>query len=212
MNKLFNSKGHILFFVGAFFILSSCEKQESVSTSDLDLVATVYDKNTNFKTKKTYSIPDSVVIVSDDEKPGTVEYLNTANATAILNAINNNMKLYNWQKVDKANNPDVILLPSVSTSTTFYYYYSWGYWGWYYPGYSPGWGWYYPGYYPPTLGSYTTGTVFMQMTDPKAVEAEKVPVIWNGVINGLVDNTAANTPRINAAIDQAFKQSPYLKL
>ena len=122
--------------------------------------------------------------------------------------------LFASHQLEKTDNPDVIILPSVSQTTNIYYYYSYSYWGSYYPGYPGGWGWYYPGYYfPPMASSYKTGSMLIQMTDPSsAATSDVLPVAWTAVINGLAEgNTASIQARIQTTITQAFVQSPYLK-
>ena len=88
----------------------------------------------------------------------------------------------------------------------------------------PGWGWWggWPPYYGPgycgglpwiPVGSYTTGTVILDMIDVNgASEVEETfPIIWNGLINGLVTGSDASVgARINTNINQAFDQSQYL--
>lgn len=133
-------------------------------------------------------------------------------------------------------NPDIMIAVSAIKTTNvtvgwwYPYYPGWG-WGW-------GWGWYksapadrganyyyggYPGYYPPGWGwggvpyysSYTTGTLLMEMTNPndyRIVDNDTVvPMYWAAGANGVLSN-GSNTSRITNDIDQAFTQSPYLKL
>jgi hypothetical protein len=117
-----------------------------------------------------------------------------------------------YREVDKSANPDLIILPAVFQTDNLFYYYDWWYWSWYYPGWIPGWGWYYPGYYPPTVVNIRTGSLMLQMTDPNNLSAtEKIPVIWSGVINGLLEGNVDQVgSRIAKTIDQAFDQSPYI--
>jgi hypothetical protein len=206
----------MLSLFSAVAMLSSCEEYETVYTSDLDLVYTNYSPEYNFKSATTYSIPDSVVLVKDEDFDGTKEY--SRYSVDIINAIKSNMSAYGWTLVPETSNPDVIILPSISSTVNVYYYYSWGYWGSYYPGYYPGWGWsypgYYPGYYPTTTATtYSTGTLIMQMTNPKeAATSDNIPVVWLGVVNGLAEGSSVEIKsRLQNTIKQAFKQSTYLK-
>jgi hypothetical protein len=201
---------------GAIVLLSGCYQyyDDAASVSDLDLVATNYQKDYNFAAKKTYSLPDSVVLISGEGFDGKNEYAKPAYADKMLKAIDQNMKNYGWRKVDESANPDVIILPSVSQTTNVYYYYSYSYWSWYYPGYSGGWGWYYPGYYfPPVATSYKTGSMFIQMTDPSnEASSDQLPVVWTALVNGLAEgNTTEIQARITTTVNQAFTQSPYLR-
>lgn len=202
---------------GAVIFLSGCYAyyEDSAEIQDLDLVATNYNKDFAFSSKKTYAMPDSVVLIDGEDYDGTTEYAKPTYANAMLAAIKKGMAGYGWTLVDKTANPDVILLPSVSQTTNIYYYYSYSYWGSYYPGYPGGWGWYYPGYYyPPVTSSYKTGTMLIQMTDPSsAASSDVLPVAWTAVVNGLAEGNAASIQaRIQTTIAQTFVQSPYLNL
>ena len=118
-----------------------------------------------------------------------------------------------WTEVDESMDPDVILLPSVMTSENLYYYYDWGYWGWYYPGYYPGWGWYYPGYYPVTgVSGFTSGSLLIQMTYPDGQDiVDQIPVLWTCIVNGVAEGSNQQiVDRVISSIGQAYEQSPYL--
>jgi hypothetical protein len=206
----------LLMFLAVSALFAGCYRDEPVYTSDLDLVVTNYQKDFAFSTKTTFSLPDSVVLISDENYDGTISYAKPTYGNTILAEIRSNMLANGWVEVDKNANPDVIILPSVSQTTNVFYYYSYSYWSWYYPSsyYPGGWGWYYPGYYfPPTTSTYKTGSVFIQMTDPSnAATSDQLPVVWTAVINGLLEgNTTSIQGRISTSIDQAFKQSSYLK-
>lgn len=201
----------------ALVLISGCYPKGAEYTEELDLVYTNYDDQFNFASKQTYAIPDSVIEItgetfSDPDGDGKPSFLPAASAQIILDQINQNMTSYGWQKVDKRNAPDVVMLVSVSTTLNLYYYYDWWYWGWYYPGWYPGWGWYYPGYYPPYVTGYRSGSVFIQMIDNGSAVSGTIPVKWSCILNGLAEGGAAQIgPRVQNSIDKAFAQSPYLK-
>lgn len=198
----------LLSFAGCY------EQYDPVYTDDLDLVITNYSPTYDFKSKVKYAMPDSVVLIDGEDFDGSVSYAKPLYANTILNAIKSNMAANGWQLVDKLASPDVIILPSVNQTTNVFYNYSYGYWGGYYPGYPGGWGWYYPGYYyPPTVSSYKTGSLLIQMTDPSnAAQSDQLPVVWIGLVNGLLEGSTTNIQlRINTSVNQAFKQSSYLK-
>lgn len=196
-----------------------CYPKGAEYVDELDVVATSYESDFDFSARKTYSIPDSIVKISDDiindpDGDGKPQYLSQANATVIINQVKQNMQNYGWTLVDKNANPDVMILVSTMTTTNIYYYYDWWYWGWWYPGYYPGWGWYYPGYYyPPYITGYRSGSIFMQMVDNAPQPwADNAPVIWTCIINGLAEGSSSNiAARTQINIDKAWSQSPYLK-
>jgi hypothetical protein len=202
----------------ASFYLGGCYPKGAEQYTDFDLVYTNYSSDSSFADRKTFALPDSIVMITGDvladpSVPPTM--MNDIYATPILAQLKQNMMTYGWTEVDKNASPDVILLVSGTTTTNLYYYYDWGYWGWYYPGYYPGWGWYYPGYYPPYVTSFRTGSLFVQMVDQQAMTTPhegNVPILWYCIINGLIEGgTTAVLSRVQANINQAFIQSPYLK-
>lgn len=217
-------------FTGMF--LASCYPTDDVSYSDLDLVATIYDEDQNFNDFKTYIVPDTIVHLVD-----TVNEDNNVDITRqydqyILNLVNQNMVNYGYVKeTDPENNPpDVILAISAMASTNYnvwswypYYWYGYPGWGWYWPykGTDYWYGWYpgYPGYGGGTyVTSYTVGTIIMNMQDMTNYqninpETDTIPTVWLGAINGLMGSSSTTTTnRLDYTINEAFTQSPYLKI
>jgi hypothetical protein len=192
--------------------LWGCYPKEDLYISDLDLVLSKYDAKADFKTKKTYAIPDSIVKLftsdyTDADGNHLPDFVNKSTAAMIIARVDANMTAYGYSKVTKAENPDVTILLSVMESTSVYYYYDYYYWSWYYPYY-----WYYP-YSVVPYSTSTSGTLLMMMMSNKEVnDADRVPVIWTGVINGILDGSGSSmTTRVTTSIDQVFKQSLYLK-
>lgn len=202
--------------------LSGCYPGGPEDLEDFDIVLTNYSPEFDFKsdTVLTFSLPDKVVKIGSDgildpDGNNDPEYVKDIYAQQILSNIRAGMESYGWTWEEDSSKADIIILPSVMQTEYLYYYYDYWYWDWYYPGY-PGYGWGYPGYYPPTyVSSYTTGTLLMQMTWPEGAALnveEKIPVVWTGVINGLVEGSTNDiTSRIQGTIEQAFNQSPYLQ-
>ncbi len=53
----------------------------------------------------------------------------------------------------------------------------------------------------------------MEMVDVARVDpdVEEIPVIWAGIINGVLESSESGTKtRLSNGIDQCFNQSPYL--
>ena len=190
---------------------AGCYPDQPTSITSYDLVYTSNSPSFDFANARTYSIPDSVVLVSgnafEGERPDMV---NPVYGNQIIDRIRQNLNTYGWTEVNLLDDPDVVMFPAV-TEVENITYYNWGYWGWYYP-YYPGWGWYYPGYYP-SYSTYTSGSIIMSMTVPDDVSASNnVPIVWLGVVNGLLEgNSSTAVSRINSTIDEAFDQSPILK-
>jgi hypothetical protein len=204
-----NRKIYSLSTVALLTVLFGCYPGGATYVDEYDITYTNYDNTYNFKSKTTYSLPDKVVKITGN--PGDPpEYVKDIYGFPILAQIDANMQAFGWTEVDVNSNPDVQLLPAAWESTTIIYGGYWGaYWCWWYPYYCGGGGWYYP-YYP--VSSYSTGTLVMEMVDPNAASTDDTDrVVWTGAINGLLVG-AYDANRVNNAINQAFYQSPYLKI
>lgn len=198
------------FLTGSLILLlASCYPQGPEYADDTDVVYTTYDEKYNFSASNTYARPDKIVMdVKIDDGDTTYEYMPDKFATQIFATIDKNMTDMGYTKRDIKDSPDLLLTPAAISSTTYFYsyWYDWwygGYWGW-------GWGWYYPPYY--TISSYTTGSMIITLSDPS--QASDSPInrsqtVWVAAGNGLV-SYAYDITRVTQAIDQAFKQSPYL--
>jgi len=198
----------VLSLTAVVFLLTQCYPAGPEYVEELDLVYTNYDPACNFSAKHTYAIPDKIMKIDDDLiNGGDPNFIKEPYATQLLDKINLNMTNNGWTKVNKDANPDVLLAPVAYELTTTYYY-GGGYWDWWYGGW---YGWYYP--YPVTT-SYTTGSLITTMLDPNDLSPDgKIRAVWGFVINGLLEGTSAQfTERYSKGINQAFTQSPYLKI
>ncbi|MEJ1239549.1 DUF4136 domain-containing protein [Chryseolinea sp. T2] len=191
-------------------IVCGCYPNGPDYVNDLDLVVTRFDKTFNFKNVRTYAIPDDVVKITGNASKGDeIVFVDDEYAQVILKAVKDNLESYGWEQAD-VSTADVVIFPTAMSSTTFVWYYDWWWWDWWYP-----WdyfGWYYP--YDIYGGSYTSGTVFLQMTHREGQTAVgNLPVPWAAILNGLLEGGTNNVDsRIERGIDQAFKQSPYLDI
>jgi hypothetical protein len=172
---------------------------------DTDVVFTTYDEEYVFQGSNTYAMPDKIVVdIEIENRDTTYVYMKDVFAAPILQAIDRNMLAYGWTKVSIDDNPDMVLTPAGMKSTNYFYSYWYDWW------YGGGWGWYYPPYY--TVSSYTTGSFIMALADPNVDNPiDRTPAAWLSAANGLMSG-AYNVTRVTDAIDQAFEQSPYLKI
>jgi len=194
-------KKNVLYLIGILFLMVSCYPGEVETYEETDLVFTNYTESFDFSSKGTYSMPDKIVKITGNLAEGQEpEYVNPTYATVILGNIVNNMTALGWTKVDDPGEADLTLFPAVWTNTTVVYWYD--YWCWYYYYYC-GYGWYYPSY-----STYTTGTMVMTLV-AAGEEYVEPSSVWTAAINGLMSGTYDVT-RVTNALDQAFKQSPYL--
>jgi hypothetical protein len=134
---------------------------------------------------------------------------------AIEQAIARNLEALGYVRETRTpplDNADVGLKMSALVGVTQVYYpgYWCDYWYWYSCYYS----WYY-------AGSYTTGTVILDMGDLHANRdlGQKLPILWSAAMYGVLSDylstggiSAAGTQRVVDAINRAFAQSPYLKV
>jgi hypothetical protein len=187
--------------VALLFIMSGCYPDGAEYYEDTDVVYTNYDDSYNFTSKGTYSMPNKIVKIPKELAEGEdPEFVKEPYNTQILNKIESNMSAMGYTKVADPENADLVLFPAVWTNTTITYYYD--YWCWYYPYYC-GWGWGYP-----SVSAYTTGTLLMTLI-ADGEEFVQPTNVWTSAINGLMSGYY-DVNRVNKAIDQAFKQSPYL--
>ncbi|HET6350005.1 MAG TPA: DUF4136 domain-containing protein [Candidatus Krumholzibacteria bacterium] len=205
LNKFLLPGGAVLLL--AIVLLISCYPGDPLTVSETDAVVTLFDKNTDFSTKLTYAMPDTVMHLVGE---GGKDDVSRAYDQLILTQIHSNLDKLGFTRVSDPNTADVqVYTAAVVQDYVGYAYYGW-YWDYWY-GYPPGWGWY-PWY--PSGGvaySYRVGTLLVVMMDPhKTVPDQKlVPPVWSAAMNGLADK-ASNSQRIKNGINQAFAQSKYL--
>ena len=182
------------------------------NVEDLDVVITTRAPDVKFNSYSIYAMPDTVVHFRPniDEVNDIIELPRTYDQL-ILDAVAENMTNAGYtRELDPESNGTelVLLVGAVGTKSTSWYA-GGGWWDWwgYYPGY-PGWGWYYPPYY----GEVTIeqGTLVLFLLDPQAGEGSDAQVVWAGAARGLIDSNLRSGSRITNAINQMFKQSPYL--
>lgn len=202
----------ILSLAALVLLLTQCYPEGPMAGDELDLVYSNYDPEYNFAAKKTFALPPNILKITDDLLTGgDPSYVKEPYASTMLGLISQNMISYGWQKVDIAEDPDVLLAPAAVEVTTTYYYDYWGYYGGWYGGYYPPYGgWYYP--YPAT-SSYSTGSLIVAMVDPNDVSVDdKQRVVWTFIINGIMTGqTSTFNSRVTKGINQAFTQSQYIK-
>ena len=197
----------------AVFALAACEKDPDMGKVDNQyLVYTDYDKQANFDKFSTYYLPDSILVIGNSSKP---EYWKGPEAADILNAYATNLQARGYTKaMDKAS---ATLGVQVSYVMSTYYFTDYGQpeWWWGYPGYwgSGYWGNWGGWYYPYAVNySYTTNSFITEMVDLTAEEGagKKLPVVWTSYMSGLAYSSSVNKTLVVNAVNQAFKQSPYL--
>ena len=209
--KIINSLA--LLFMG--LMLTQCYPDGPDYVEELDMTYTNYDTKYDFKSKGTYAMSDSILIIDEDILDGSTtrpRFVRPIYASPVLKTIDDNMEALGWTKVLISQNPDVLIQNAYTELTTTYLSYYGGYWDWWYGGYYPyyGYGWYYP--YPVSY-SYTTGNLITTLVDPNDFNITgQARVAWISIVNGLADVSSDSyyAQRIQKGVGQAFIQSPYL--
>ncbi len=199
----------------AVFALISCEKDPDLDKLDNQyLVYTNYDNAAKFNSFDTYYLPDSILVIGEKKEP---VYWKDADAQEIIRAYATDMNSRGYRRVDNRSEADLGLQVSYIEST--YYFVDYGYpeWWWNYPGYwaAPYWGnwggWYYPY---AVRYSYSTGaflTELLNLTAEQGAE-KKLPILWTNYMTGFLSKSnTLNTKLAVQAVQQAFKQSSYIK-
>lgn len=187
----------------SMFTLLGCGTQPQLSELVNDMVVlTNFDETVDYSQYVTYTMPlDTVGLVSNTTND---EYLADAYASLITSAVKRNLDQTNHTMVGFNDDPDiginVLIVNDLSVSQSVYYpsyYYpsSYGYYG--YGGYG--------GYY--GIPTYSYSQQAMLVIEFVDIRTEKS--IWLANIGDLVNSFDTST-KTREAIDQAFKQSPFL--
>ncbi|KIO46045.1 MULTISPECIES: DUF4136 domain-containing protein [Porphyromonadaceae] len=210
----------LLSFIGLFAqLMISCYPGGADDVDEMDVAITNYDKSADFTKYTTFSLPDTIVyFVAKGETP------NHKFDAQILDLVKKNFedKGYTYMEQTEINQPSFIVTVSAFSNVNYYYgaNYWYDYWGWY-PGWNwiwgsgwgPGWGPSYP-WYPVAVYSYRSGSIVIDMiaTDATTTSTKKVPVLWSGVADGILQGSEQSIlNRMTSTINQCFTQSPYLK-
>jgi hypothetical protein len=196
--------------------LSSCRKDpvKNLSGDEGLIYITKHADSVSFSSFRTFSIADSVAVISNNKLEGKV--LTDVDA-AYINAIKDQLVQRGYTQVAKNQNPDLGITVSriYNTSTGVFDYGSYwdpyygSYWDPYYWGYG-GYGYSFPSYYYGTY-SITEGALSIDIFNLKdAKESNRISSIWNGLIRGSgVFGVSTATNGVKALFDQStyFKAS-----
>ncbi len=204
----------ILLISAAVMLLAACHKEPYPQDGDNEyLVYTSPGKNVDFSQYQTFDIADSLLVIGQSEKP---MYSQSNNALALIQAYRTNMEKRGF--IYTPSNPDAdlgIQLTYVIKTERFVQYYDDPYWWLDYPGYWPSgyWGNWNGFYYPrPVTYTYTTNALLADIVNLTTEEDGKpLEILWTSYIGGAAGSSLQNDiKRMQAAVDQAFVQSPYL--
>ena len=194
-------------------LTAACYADSFTSPDDIGWVTTLVDSTTSsLFTARTFAVPDTVV-----ELGGDGSFVHTSDRI-IVDRVRDHFVSLGWTEVRDARDasPDVLVVIGVSTRVEVgYTYVDWyGAWGWapyWGAAANPAWVWGVPGGAIPYV--YEVGTLLITMVDLRAPRdrTKIVPVLWIAAATGVLSD-AATLPRALTGIDQAFAQSPYLKV
>ena len=210
MKRLVLLSAIALLIAGTF---SSCKKNvlKDLSEDEARIYITNYDPNVNFTNFRTFSIVDSVAVISNNQ-------LQTKSVTdydvQVLATIKSNMEQRGFLLVDKNSHPDlginVSRITSTQTGIVSYPDY-WDYYDNYYDPYYWGYGGY--GYSSPySYGVYQIkdGALSIDILNLKDApnNGNKIGTVWSALARGTGVFRTANASRQVVAL---FAQSPYIK-
>ncbi len=200
-----------------------CYSYPSASDTYHDqIVATRYDSGANFGEFTTFTVAPSVSYIDSANFTGVADELPADVAGPLIDEVTRQLTARGYQQVMPEDGPELGAKITVIKGTVegVDYVSYWGGYGYYSPYY---WGYYYP-YAVPVYYEYDTTVTRVDLVDVRtarpaelAAAAEgtppnDLPALWTAVIYGLLEATTAQEAQQAAtAIDQAFKQSPYIK-
>ncbi|MGN6511214.1 MAG: DUF4136 domain-containing protein [Chitinophaga sp.] len=206
--------GFILSMVTAgAMLVSSCRKDplKDMTAEESRIYVTNYDEQADFSSYKTFSIVDSVAVLSNRE--GATKELTTYDQN-LLALLKSHMQERGYTLVDKSAKPDLAMNVTRIDNTTTQVGYNPGYWaGW--PGYwdtgywgYPGWNYWFPSYY--TVFRYNEKSVAVDLVDLKnaASHDNQLVAVWNAQLRG---TGVWNGDNLEPMLKAVFDQSQYLK-
>ncbi len=194
-------------------LVSSCRKDplKDMTAEESRIYVTNYDEQADFSSYKTFSIVDSVAVLSNRE--GATKELTTYDQN-LLAILKSSMQARGYTLVDKSAKPDLAMNVTRIDNTTTQVGYNPGYWaGW--PGYwdtgywgYPGWNYWFPSYY--TVFRYNEKSVAVDLVDLKnaASHDNQLVAIWNAQLRG---TGVWNGSNLEPMLKAVFDQSQYLK-
>jgi len=192
-------------------VFVSCSKDplKDMTNEESQIFITNYDTTVNFSNYKTFSIADSVAIVSN--RNGVTKERTDGDAQ-FIEAVASALQARGFVRVSHNQNPDLGVTVSVISNTysqvvsySDYGYYD-SYWDPFYWGYG-GYNYYFPTYY----GVYNINEqeIAIDIVDLKnAKQNNQLRSVWSGLIRG---SGIFDTNAIANQVTQLLNQSPYLK-
>jgi len=190
-----------------------------VTPIPVNIVTTFKDSTFNFNVLRTFAMPDTVVHFAP--VVGSPTPISRQLDATILSRVRQYFLSLGYTEVipSLSVTPDFIVLVGATESDNFNAFVSYNFftiWGFspvwaFQPAFNDSWIYVYPWF--PVVGvtSFQRGTLVVSLTPTLTVNplAQSITAAWAGVATGLADGTQTNAS-ITAAIDEMFRQSPYL--
>lgn len=210
MKRTFLLLGSLAALSVVLFIGCSKDPLNHLTAEESRIYITDHDSSANFSDFKTFSISDSVAVISNGKSSGELN----AEDQAYIDAVKKYMQAAGYTLVSKDDNPDLGInvnhIINTSTGVISYpdYWYNYGgYWDPYYWGY-PGYNYYVPYRY--SVYQIREGALSIDMLNLKDASADhQINVIWTGLIRG---SGIFNANVADSQVKALFDQSPYLKI
>jgi hypothetical protein len=198
----------------AVVLAAACDGTTIDSPQSFGAIVTVVDSGGALRTANTFVLPDTVVLLSQFGTP-----IGPRLADQLVLQVRAHFLAMGWTELPnvRESHPDVLVLIAASTQVQTGIAYSdwfsaWGYLPYWGGSVDDSWAWGYPGGAVPY--AYQSGTILVAMIDinaPRDLATRTIPLLWAAGLDGLVGD-GTTTERIRAGIDQAFIQSPYLRI
>lgn len=204
------------------FTLSACDDDDDfVSPNILEGVTTFVDGNFDFGALRTFAMPDTIVYVHPllgDPAPVTRQF-----DRAALDRVKAHLVARGYVEVDPATTkPDFVVLMTATASSnnrvfvehddTWYPQWSFYNWSWYQPGFTNNWVLVYPYGDDVAQIQFNRGTLVVDLVPTLTVNPlnQTVTSKWAGLASAVIDQSITQST-VEAAIDEMFAQSPYLR-
>lgn len=192
-------------------ILASCRKNpiKNLSVEESWVYISSGNNGINFSNFSTVTIPDSVILISNQQ--GGNNYETTALAQSMIAEIKATMQSRGYSLTSKNNNPDLgISIARVDNSYTSVAAVN-GWWDPYYGYWDPTF-WGYPGYgwAPTQFVFYNTSESAwaIDIIDLKNTSGNSLKILWSGTIRG---EEIFNTQAVPLIVKGLFDIAPYIK-
>lgn len=192
----------------------ACETTNPASNDLGGVVVTLVDSGPALAAARSFALPDTIV-----EVPVGSSELDHSFDREIVASIRQHFLQLGWLDLTgvQGGKPDVVILTAanerVETGVAYGDWFGgWGFLPYWNAGVNSSWGWGVPAGAIPY--AYQAGTLLITMLDLRTQDGSTrtIPLLWAAALDGIVTTTSNTVDRILTGVDQAFAQSPYLRI